>query len=179
MSIYATWQLLTSFNVCILLHSRPHTAAQESDFVVIVSLTFWVCVLLFSNTLEPIPTPWDFYFEILVSLFCLFERDQVCLSICPCKILHVLLMVVLLKCGFLFWRSSRCLAKGDALPNGAAGRKSRRLRATLWESRNVDHRRNMPRLWRRTLPCLRLLFSSVVRRCFSGGTPLHLTLCYF
>lgn len=157
MSIYATWQLLSSFNVCILLHSRPHTAAQESDFVVIVSLTSWVCVLLFSNALEPIPTTWDFYFEILVSPFCLFERDQVCLSICPCKILHVLLMVVLLKCGFLFWSSSRCLAKGDALPNGAAGRKSPRLRATLWESRNVDHRRNMPRLWRRTLPCLRLL----------------------
>lgn len=36
----------------------------------------------------------------------------VCLSISPSKTLHVLLMIVLLKCGFLLWRSSDCLKNG-------------------------------------------------------------------
>lgn len=41
----------------------------------------------------------------------------------------------------------------------------------LWENRDVDQGRKMPRLWRRVLLCLYLVFFSIVRSCLIGGNP--------
>lgn len=60
--------------------------------------------------------PWvsDFcflYLTIVSPAVFIWERLSVFLRICPSKILHILLMIVLLKPGFLLWRSSDCLEK--------------------------------------------------------------------